>query len=777
MFNYSIFNNQNVLLITTDKLKNKILKEIMANNTLMNIKLMSISELKEKLFFKPTKEAFTTIYYKYKKPLSIINKLIDYLYYIDLNIDYPNDKINELKEIKKYLLTNNLLKTNSNFIKLLKQYQIKFIGFPIIDKETNFLIDTMKKYQEVEILEYYKDTHTPSLVHLNTLEDEIIYVAESISNLLTNNVDINSIKLANINEEYYFYLKRIFKNYNIPLNINEKISLYSLPLTNTFLSLLKEKDFVTTIDYLKNIYPNYNDYINMYIDILNKYNHLDSLDLSLITYELKNTYLKNNLKNNSINIIDVDEVGCTDDYVFVMSTNYNYFPKIIKDEDYLLDIEKDLLNLSTSKDINNNNKLSILKIIKSSKNIYLSYKDLSYFNEYYKVDYLDINETTFNKNILTSYSKNEDKIKLIKNLDHNIKDINTLILNNNYNLNYQNYDSSFKGLSKDTLNLSKFINDIKISYSNLSTYYECPFKFYINNVLNLNEFEGSIYTIIGKVMHDVVESCFKPDFDFIEAFNQAKERHLKDYEGLDSELFFLDNVKDRTLDVVNYLKSHEEFTLLNTHEYEQRVEFEKEYNSHYVTIKGFIDKIISTVIDDITYCAIIDFKTGSDKIEKEKFIYGLNLQLPFYVYLLRNDKKYHNHEILGLYIHNILNKVNDDSTLKYNGLTLNDFEKIKILDTTYQDSKLIKNLKIYSNGSVNKYAKLISKEEIDSYYQIVEEKIKELVDNIFDCNFKINPKIINNKDDVSCKYCKYAAICYKKDKDYTYLTIKKDGDE
>ena len=129
------------------------------------------------------------------------------------------------------------------------------------------------------------------------------------------------------------------------------------------------------------------------------------------------------------------------------------------------------------------------------------------------------------------------------------------------------------------------------------------------------------------------------------------------------------------------------------------------------------------------------------------------------------------------YQDNILNKVNDDSTLKYNGLTLNDFDKIKILDTTYQDSKLIKNLKIYSNGTVNKYAKLISKEEIDSYYQIVEEKIKELVDNIFDCNFKINPKIINNKDDVSCKYCKYAAICYKKDKDYTYLTIKKDGDE
>jgi hypothetical protein len=63
----------------------------MSSKTLINIKLMSISELKEKLFFKPTKEAFTTLYYKYHKPLSIINKLIDYLYYIDINIDYIYD--------------------------------------------------------------------------------------------------------------------------------------------------------------------------------------------------------------------------------------------------------------------------------------------------------------------------------------------------------------------------------------------------------------------------------------------------------------------------------------------------------------------------------------------------------------------------------------------------------------------------------------------------------------------------------------------------------------
>ena len=109
--------------------------------------------------------------------------------------------------------------------------------------------------------------------------------------------------------------------------------------------------------------------------------------------------------------------------------------------------------------------------------------------------------------------------------------------------------------------------------------------------------------------------------------------------------------------------------------------------------------------------------------------------------------------------------------------SLNDLEKIKVLDKTFENSKIIKNLKVLANGNVSKYAKLISKEEIDNYYKIVEDKIMELIDNVYQGNFKINPKIINNKEDVSCKYCKYSAICYKSDKNYTYLTIKKDGDE
>ena len=71
MFDYKVFNKK-TLLITPDKLKTKIIDEISSLNTLLDIKVMSISEVKNRLFFEPKKEAFHFIYKEYNKPLSIV---------------------------------------------------------------------------------------------------------------------------------------------------------------------------------------------------------------------------------------------------------------------------------------------------------------------------------------------------------------------------------------------------------------------------------------------------------------------------------------------------------------------------------------------------------------------------------------------------------------------------------------------------------------------------------------------------------------------------------
>ena len=53
-------------------------------------------------------------------------------------------------------------------------------------------------------------------------------------------------------------------------------------------------------------------------------------------------------------------------------------------------------------------------------------------------------------------------------------------------------------------------------------------------------------------------------------------------------------------------------------------------------------------------------------------------------------------------------------------------------------------------------------------FVIYGKKNSDCKDDILSCKFDINPKVYV-KEDVSCKFCKFKDICYKKDSDVTYL--------
>ena len=78
---------------------------------------------------------------------------------------------------------------------------------------------------------------------------------------------------------------------------------------------------------------------------------------------------------------------------------------------------------------------------------------------------------------------------------------------------------------------------------------------------------------------------------------------------------------------------------------------------------------------------------------------------------------------------------------------MSDFNKVKKLSKEQSDLKEI----------VNKYDELCSCEK-----------------NIEEANFKINPKVVDNKENVSCKFCPYKDICYHTSKDITYVNSVKD---
>ncbi len=182
---------------------------------------------------------------------------------------------------------------------------------------------------------------------------------------------------------------------------------------------------------------------------------------------------------------------------------------------------------------------------------------------------------------------------------------------------------------------------------------------------------------------------------------------------------------------------------------------------------GIIDKLMYKEINDETIIAVVDYKTGNTNIDLNKAIYGLSLQLPIYLYLAQNSGL-KNVKIAGFYLQNIINKENDENSLKLNGYSTTNKKILNYFDSSYESSNVIKSMRTKSDGNFYSYSKTLNETEINNLIKLVDEKIEKGIDNILNANFDINPKKINGIN-IGCEFCKFKDICFKKEKDMLNL--------
>ena len=220
--------------------------------------------------------------------------------------------------------------------------------------------------------------------------------------------------------------------------------------------------------------------------------------------------------------------------------------------------------------------------------------------------------------------------------------------------------------------------------------------------------------------------------------------------------------------VIKNINSHLNITNYKEIECEKNIEITK----NKIKFVGIIDKIMKH--DD--KIVLIDYKTGETDIDLRLAPYGLKLQLPTYIYLIQN--LYPNSKIVGIYLQNIISpiinfkpgktkeeQINDH--LKLNGYTIGNENLISEFDPTYENSEYIKSMTLTQNG-FSRYAKILTEDELKYLGTFAEEKIDEMIKNIDNANFKIEPKI-KGIDNISCKFCKYQSICFKTEKDNKYI--------
>ena len=774
--------DNNTILVTNNI--NRTILSVRDSSKFLNVKFMTLNDLRNNYYFFYDKKTIFYLMNKYNYDYDVCIEHLNNLYYVNDKLN--NDKVNFLINLRKELDNNNLLIYNDLFKDYLRDKNIIIYNYNL-SKCDYILINELKNIYNITI---YNDATSKydnkSIYEFDTIEEEIDYVSSKIVELIDSGVSINDIKICGYSEEYKNIIKRVFGLYKIPIIFNDNY-LYNTAIGKDFLDNLSS-NVIDTLNYIENKYDlndnNIRDLYNSIISIVNDYvwcnNYLDVK--KMIIHDFKNKIVNEINYSNEVNIINSLE-GYYDKYIYLINFSQGIIPKIYKDEDYFSDKEKSVLGIDTSEELNGLNYNKWYKDILACKNLFISYKKHSSLGDFYLSSLNDdLNFCVIKDKSNYNYSNLYNKIKLTNCIDNLIKynainnDIS--LLYNNYNdIKYMDYDNRFTYINKDKLK-SYLNNKLVLSYSAINNYYHCSFKYYLSNILRLNIFDDSFYIIIDNLFHYMLSICFDSDIDMHNEYSDYIKK--LDYKFNDRELFFLDNLFEELVFIIETIKKQYSYSSLTNYLYEDNIEIDKSKNDMLIIFKGFIDKIIMD--NDKKIAAIVDYKTGNPNLDLSNSIYGLDLQLPVYVYLTKY--KFPNIRIVGFYLQKILNneiirtdkddyiKLKEDK-LKLQGYTNSDIDIINLFDSSYNDSKVIRGMKTSSKGITSK--KILDDTMISNLCKLTDDKIDNAIDNIMNANFDINPKRIGN-DNVGCLYCKYKDICFMKDKDIIYLDDNKDLD-
>ena len=758
------------VLITPNKIKNKIIEIVRIKYYNYNIKFMSLEDFIKKYIFDYNNK---TIYYlmkEYDINLSSALVYINNLYYISDKLD--NNKMNILKEMKEYLDNNKLLIYNDRFREYIKDKEIYIYGYDYLDKYTLSILKDLN----YKVIDYkYRDNNIYDVYEFDYIDDEVIFVIDRIYELLRKNIDINKIKLI-ITNEYKEVIYRLFKIYNLPISIKKR-SIYSIKVVKDVLSNLDNID--NNLDIIKD-----DDIKDKVVKVLNNYSFINDKEevRELIINDLKNTYLDEG--SSDIKISNINDYFEDDDYVFLLGFNKENIPILYKDDEYFSDKEKEILGYDTSNELNINKKIEVIKKIKNINNLIITYKLRDNNNSYTMSDLLiDINII---KDYKISYNNSAmaNKILLANKLDnlvkYNVKEDDLDLLYSNYNIPYMKYDNKYHNIDKNKL--YKYLdNKLLLSYTAINNYEKCKFKYYISNILKINIINNDFNIIIGNVAHYILSHIDDKDFDIDNSYNN----YLKSIRPLTNrELFILSNVKDELSTIIKVIREQYQYMSLDQSMKEKEIYVNKDKNIK-VTFKGVIDKVLYKEEDNKTYLVVIDYKTGSsDAIDLKNMEYGLNLQLPIYLYL-SSKMELKNIKVVGFYLQKLfnmpsINGTNDydeerAKTLKLEGYSINEENILSKFDNNYSNSNIIKSMKVTPKG-FSSNSKVLSEEEINTMIDNTDKIIDTAIKDILEGDFSINPKVINGKS-ISCDRCEYKEICYQRENDIVYINREEDNNE
>ncbi|MGN1208437.1 MAG: PD-(D/E)XK nuclease family protein, partial [Christensenellales bacterium] len=257
--------------------------------------------------------------------------------------------------------------------------------------------------------------------------------------------------------------------------------------------------------------------------------------------------------------------------------------------------------------------------------------------------------------------------------------------------------------------------------------------------------------IVGNIVHE----CAKKLADLIidgqnvnkfsqndvieKVFEEKKYNYLK----------FMPNGEAKILNLKNEILKFFDFVLLQQQSSDFKIskaEFGFLENFDGIIFKGFVDRVDECGDEFV----IVDYKTGSTKIDYSDIVLGKKVQLLLYAKIL--ETKLHK-KCVGVYYLT----VNDDYSTQnrqkiyFNGITVNENNNMKKLSKT--------------DGFFEFKDKfLLTTKQFDKLKNYVFQKVIDAIKQIKDAKFFENP--VSFDDFCECDYCDYCEICCEKEKNY-----------
>lgn len=510
MFYFKLFNRINSnksFLVVPSTIKRNIIeiksKYELEEKVLYKFKVVSTEELAEMLSFNVDQEIYLNNLENNNTFVSITKELIKFSRYNLLNTN--KELSNFIKDNEKFVNINN------NLLKNINDYSFFILG-------PTYLINPFIDFYQLKIEEINPfdglTVNENLFLKFNNKEDEIFFIMEKIAKLLDDNTNINDIYIANYQESDYIILNKLATFYNIPFIYNSKTPLINIPYINEIMNL-KYHEIIELLKNKENLIDTYNKYylvckddfnenINILINVFNKYPHSKynvETSFKVILDEVKNTYTKKEKYKDGIKIIELDEILTLskNSNVFIINASYENFPSLSKDSDYLSDKEKEEIGYPTTTEINllRNKYLKTLIAAPMIKQISFSLKDLE--GEYAASDLFSkfasvgLESVKIDFNILNKgYAKDYYK---------------TYFINNKNGILQTTFNPSFKMNETEKALVANYIKDknIKLSPTDITTYIQAPFVYYLERIMGLNTFKENVSLNLGNFFHIIVE--------------------------------------------------------------------------------------------------------------------------------------------------------------------------------------------------------------------------------------------------------------------------------